>query len=133
MKVTDLMIGDWLHAKGFEVNTRVIGIESNAAWLDDKSVWCRRFEEEIDPIPLTAEILEKNGFKVVNRVGRVEYTMEDYFHVIEIYEYNDMTYWMHSESKEFNLPTARVININYVHELQHALRMCGVEKEIVLI
>ena len=83
----------------------------------------------IKPIPLTAEILEKNGFK---------YDELPKFAVNEITEKTKMTFSYHSGSRtvfvgvnepNFNLTSACVL---YVHELQHILRLSRVEKEIIL-
>lgn len=32
----------------------------------------------------------------------------------------------------YNWDEYRIIRLRYVHQLQHALRLCGIEKEIVL-
>lgn len=82
---------------------------------------------EINSIPLTPEILEKNGFK---KNG----------------EYNE---WNIGERDEYpfigvslNRQSMRVKHLGcdifiegkvvYVHQLQHALRLAGVEKEIIV-
>ena len=85
--------------------------------------------EVIEPIPLTPEILEKNGLEKDNH-GRLfgEYFDEDINRDLEItvdsktgevwWSYNWDEYW--------------IIRLRYVHQLQHALRLCGIEKEIIL-
>ena len=69
----------------------------------------------IEPIPLTAEILEKNGF------------VQDG----ESWWYKDFRIVL-SSSKGVSLVCGRQIKFCYVHELQHALRLCGIDKEIIL-
>lgn len=69
----------------------------------------------IEPIPLTAEILEKNGF-----------VQDD-----ESWWYKDFRIVL-SSSKGVSLVCGRQIKFCYVHELQHALRLCGIEKTIEL-
>lgn len=95
----------------------------------DGGIWF----DYLDPIPLTPEILEKNGFK------RKQKTFE-YFEYkergldIEI-EYFESCICM---DIEWNVPGSwgynrlHSITIENVHELQHALRLCGIEKEIVI-
>ena len=70
----------------------------------------------LQPIPLTPEILEENGFERVNG----EY--QDVFYVYDGIELLiDDVYTLFGQCK---------MPIKYVHELQHALRLCGINKEI---
>lgn len=73
----------------------------------------------IEPIPLTPEILEKNGFKEYNGYGYASnkgYCFEGFYINYDF--------------------TTRIANIdckfNYVHKLQNALKLCGIEKQIKL-
>lgn len=89
----------------------------------------------IEPIPLTAEILEKNGFKKCdgNEWSVFKYEDDDYtkkalYQVLwsadELYlEIDSYT----SRTGEFNR-----MGVEFVHELQHALRLCGITCEIIL-
>lgn len=84
--------------------------------------------EDLSPIPLTPEILEKNGFV------RDEKDEEMYYWNWKISD-NCVSY-----DKETGI--VRIFHVfghlvfalplSYVHELQHALRLCGIEKEIIL-
>ena len=84
-------------------------------------------EEDISPIPLTPEILEKNGFVkqaydgwlISENDGRrlIEYRT-DYF---------DGMLRINYAEEPFSKLT---IKVKYFHELQHALRLCGVEKRL---
>ena len=85
--------------------------------------------EIIRPIPLSVEILEKNGLEKDNH-GRLygEYFDEDVNNDLEI-SVDDKTgeiWW------SYNWDEYWIIRLRYVHELQNALRLCGIEKEIVL-
>ena len=73
------------------------------------------------PIPLTPEILEKNGWEKTP-TGYVFYTDGKKY---------DNSLWYIFGSNTFVVNTAE-FQIKYVHELQHALRLCGIEKEIEL-
>ena len=77
--------------------------------------------EVIHPIPLTPEILKKNGFKY--RHSLAEWVHYNPFPLI------DFTLLTDEEGFHLDLPNAK---IKYVHELQHALRLCNIDKEIVL-
>lgn len=86
--------------------------------------------DQIEPIPLTAEILEKNGWKHDPSVSAVM-TKSSYSLSNDIRRSWDsrnhklyLAILNERESREINIPC------HYVHELQQALRLCGIEKEI---
>ena len=95
------------------------------------------------PIPITPEILEKNGF---NWTGSGDSTMmlstPCRFEGIRYNIYVGLkkkTIEVHSAHPELRTENWRKVNKvslevcgHFVHELQHALRLCGIEKEIVL-
>lgn len=72
---------------------------------------------EIEPIPLTPEILEKNGF----RFSR--------FYGWQIKE-PELTIDFVGDTPHFLLDEIFFCDCPYVHTLQHALRLCGIEKEV---
>ena len=131
MKANELMIGDWVCYDGDEnhecpvridaINTEDAGVEG-----DYYDVW--------EPIPLTPEILKKNRFKY--------YEPYDPEIKTEGYKSNDNRIHIRrektSESDWFCIIYTKgmmeelMLGISYVHELQHALKLCGIEKEIVL-
>lgn len=126
MKAEELMIGDLLivNKEGLCIKkgsvVRVRGIDAdNTFWsgellgsatchpLDntqfDSGIWC----DFLDPIPLTPEILEKNGLSkngvdlaLFDRDGGHDYVCG--------------------------------AKLDSVHELQHVLKLCGINKEIVI-
>lgn len=88
--------------------------------------------DEIVGIPITAEILEKNGFlyKKLKGIGDNEiWRIEDDYYDIDIYEWSDSIWVFRYDCTEMSLPHTQVV-MSYVHELQHAFRLCGIEKEI---
>ena len=137
MEAKELMIGDWVIHRGepaivYEIDEYYQRINTEPDGYD--SIKCIDISE-IEPIPITPEILEKNGWKV--KKGFVQHgnfgdgplmlwhteenkILRNFTHELEI---NDL-----SSYKGFRVR----IECNYVHELQHALRLCGIEKEIVL-
>lgn len=86
--------------------------------------------EELVPIPLTAEILEKNGFETEDAKDG-GFVLCDDFYDIFIYEWSDSIWVVRYESTEMNIPFEQA-TMSYVHELQHFLKSNGVEKEIEL-
>ena len=113
------MIGDWVEC-GINCTGRITQIGG--------TIMCVRLSkgdliieaDEVKPIPLTPEILEKNGFE--------KELSEDNIHYRFILIHDGV---------RFSLLYARSVfqwlgplDFKYVHELQHAMRLCGVEKEI---
>ena len=89
---------------------------------------------QLQPIPLTTEILEKN-FKSKelpdDPYGAYFFGGNDY---IEVYikEYTDGLWQVEIDEIEMDgLPCWRMY-VSDLYELQHALRLCGIDKEIEL-
>ena len=139
MKANELMIGDWVQ----DITPVVIDAISNEdiCTYRDEHGYITANPSNLKPIPLTAEILEKNEFDIAIlnnkepeaylRMGYLndDGEMEDVAYDIIIDHHK--TYWELTIIN--NDKGCRIdININYVHQLQHALRLCGIDKEIVL-
>lgn len=125
MGAKELMVGDWVyrpdcHDQVKEIShTGVIGIDGMRGLISFS---------ELKPIPITKEILEKNGFK---EDGDWVYGDSDSYFIPTYQSGFDIGTWeTHIEPTEGIGDFSG--NLKYVHELQHALRLCGIEKEIVL-
>ena len=129
MKQEELMIGDWVLRNGEPYQIRQLGIFGVNRDGEDypavcvgkpKGIGLIIERNEIVPIPLTPEILKKNGFEEC-RIEEIEY-------------YG----WRLNEnfSLERNAVDTLIwnddVSIHSVHQLQHALRLCGINKEIKL-
>ena len=133
MKANELMIGDWVK---FPIgNEKVIDLP----YIEGRGI-CASFAasatlfpveiEKLEPIPLTAEILEKNGFDVTDSEVAQYHFEEDgqkmHFSLRKMYDkhgkHNGYSFWA------FNILPLVI----YVHELQHALKLCGIDKEITV-
>ena len=131
MKVEELMIGDWIF-DGDNV-AQITGITCDG--IIETTVTETSNIEVIEPIPLTPEILEKNGFENIrdNEVFLLKkLSVNVYLGIyldkdsINIYlQNNDTESWPGYEYYDLFI-------IKYVHELQHALRLYNIDKEIVL-
>lgn len=121
MKANELMIGDWvMTTSGETCKIIMVGQHSpcytNCHTDGDGMYW----PNDLSPIPLTREILEKNGWKeAVLRHWNIE---EDF--ALEKGEDGNMFWFLRGVSL--------VCSLNFVHELQHALKLCRIEKEIKL-
>lgn len=132
MKASDLMIGDY-----FLMNNKCLQI-SSIQELADVHKLCKG-GQKIYPVPITTDILVKNGFEKMpeDKFGRNQYCYAEFLNDIETL---DVTIIENKTNQSYNW-TINISNphsfcgrgfINYVHELQHALRLCRIDKEIVL-
>lgn len=137
MEKKDLMIGDWVqYAQNYYTEKK--GIWSEVYYgrvcsvgllyikVDRGSVAIE--PEIIQPIPLTAEILEKNGFR---NIGGHWYDDAADYYELEVEAYSDSIWRVIYHNTEFNIGDERVF-VSHIHELQHALRLFGIKKEIEL-
>jgi len=123
MKANELMIDDWmlLHDVPFQVTSiyakngaREIGFGNKEDfWVDISNV---------EPIKITPEILEKNGWEK-RPTGYVFYT--------DGKRYDNSLWYIFGSSNTFVVDTAE-FQINYVHELQHILKILNIDKEIII-
>lgn len=112
MKAKELMFGDWVYDTEDERTYRVDG-----ALFE----FCREWDK-IQPIPLTAEMLEKNGFTLHGKT----YVLELNGAEIRWRRTDGYT----SITAPSNLKIGGFCSIAngyfcFVHFLQHALRLCG--------
>ena len=121
MKAADLMIGDWV-GRVFD-DKRIIEDYRQVDWIRTGEIgmrYCKVWSIGcIEPIPLTHEILEKNGFWVMEKVdnGAEEY----------IAYATDGLIFHYNRDNDYYFPNTP-ISWKYVHELQHALRLCGLDE-----
>ena len=136
MKANELMIGDWVHCPSLVDEVENDNGNMQIKQLRIADLDCDSFKElqynEIEPIPLTTEILLKNGFKTNGNGITAAFCSEDKHAILEIsehYHYDEIKieggfYWTYCEHD--------IIRLRYVHDLQHALKLCGIEKQIEL-
>ena len=138
MKAIELQIGDYVNYRGQIIKVTSLynkGGSNEVGWSDKECVWVNA--DNVEPIPLTTEILEKNGFvanKHVYPYPFYEYiNEEDKLKIgFAFPQGNKTSYkepWVYIDSENFLIVHLPCI---YVHQLQHALRICRIEKEIVL-
>lgn len=128
MKANDLMIGDWVAFRGRPYQYTAQDIATMAE-CEEKGI-----ATDTTPIPITPEILEKNGFERTDcGGGAIIYTFsdDDEYYALAIDEYTDSIWRVEYTNCEMPFPLVRIM-VLFVHELQHALRLFGVEKEIEL-
>ncbi len=125
MKIEELGIGDWVRHTFYEENVRIVRIYGDSERVLTErgklSISCHL--NHFEPIPLTPEILEKNGE-----------TNKDYLAwliakrvVVEKEPTGEYSVHIYDAAIDKVLVTARA---QHVHQLQHALRLAGIDKEI---
>ena len=135
MKAEKLMIGDWvynIHNRQYE---QVKAIEQTRVTLAYNDLYDY---DEIEPIPLAPEILEKNGFVLREGCTSAWDLHLDGCYSIHISGNNKIVpmsltiYVPSGYSPNGSKRQIDEMSVSYVHKLQHALRLCSVEKEIEL-
>lgn len=132
MKAEKLMIGDWLYFNEEEFDYVPVQVESltmgDIFVKNENNPLCYEADaKDLEYIPLTAEILEKNGFAH-------EHSYEEGI-AIEKFCINGMRIDQLAEDLFVWICPATnngILTFHYVHELQHALRLCKIDKEIEL-
>ena len=141
MKATDLMIADWVlisvwGCKPFP--SKVTSINYNSYQGKDFVDWIDTEDEEeirmyaVQPIPLTPEILEKNFGKYYNRGGFRCYSCSKDEKIHYMIENRSPSAAPDNRIVFCRVPDIYICDVNYVHELQHALKLCKINKEIIL-
>ena len=157
IKISDLSVGDWvgygmahLKIEGDDIATAFVKKMQQPARIksilgDQDLVLAEVMTEDdfgaiylkmehIRPIPITAEILGKNGWSFDGMYAGLRITenchLEYYFHEHRLRK------WWHGVDEWQN--HAKVTDLTFVahcysvHQLQHALRLAGLDKEINL-
>lgn len=80
--------------------------------------------KELYPIPLTTEILEKNGFME----DKAETYVKSYFFPVDKDNMSTRGFRLEVGNTTFYITDHTLMPIRYVHELQHALRLMGMSE-----
>lgn len=145
MRIEELSISDWVCAEqlcGVHNEPRltppmkVVGLGESWVNLEIDSEQGDPFEFEpceIRGVTITPEILEKNGFVKESDVGYERFEWRENGSVAITLNRDSF-----SKSETFVLTTFKIgingwlLKIEHVHQLQHAIRLAGIEKEIEL-
>ena len=128
----DLMVGDWVYNTNNKKPEQVCEILERMVMLAYNDLYNY---DEIEPIPITPEILEKNGMHLYNRKTNnlmEECNHSDVFEEDDNYRVELSLDYDGSIRWTINGDEYTIMPLNYVHQLQHALRLCGITREIIL-
>ena len=155
MDIKELMIGDLvyskvhrlnykLEAKDVDVLAKVVSVSEDTITIelvnpfsDDSKYRIIQNLDSITPIPITEEILKKNGFKDYFESGfSKEYALR-----LQMDDFDEVSFWVEipksgnymkfsytpiGYSTRFSLARRGL----YIHDLQHALRMCYINIDL---
>lgn len=119
MKIDDLMIGDWLcwNSEGKKYPYPITAEDFTKGDISD-----------LEPIPLTKEILLKSGFKEFCGGSIIKELSEDEIPTLYVWENNSIYVVDYCSLNKYTY----IKDCKYVHEFQHELKSCGIKKHIVL-
>lgn len=90
--------------------------------------YCCIDAQYLDPIPLTVDILKKNGFKMASSEVK-KYILWENKYTMFAKDIDNGAWAIDIFSKECKLAYQSAI-VYHVHQLQQWLRFCGIEREI---
>ena len=130
MKLDELMVGDWVYLEDGETLVKIIALPGKSLvtlQTKDENI-TTSFCEELKPVPLSEDILSKNGFEVTmegtNYSGR--------FVIYQNRSITDFNFYYNVSDHRLLLEDHCKIRICNVHELQNFMRMIKCEKQIEL-
>lgn len=135
MKATELQIGDYVDYRGQIIKVTSLydkGGSNEVGWSDKESVWVNA--DNVKPIPLEKIHLTKNGFKAREETDDTEFYYYDCYEINvsfdEGLQEDDIppVIFLTIEFAEKSI----AMSIEYVHELQQAMRIMGCYKTIEL-
>ena len=149
MRIEELSIGDWVCAKLAKWERddadmtpplqikRINGIERHNLYVDlfnptNNTIEHSAFVGDLIPIPLTPEILEKNGFEFKHaglEFDHYDLTLENGMSLLLSFNRDEHYYLMYETKGERGMHQIDC-PLGSVHQLQHALRLAGIEREI---
>lgn len=126
MKASELMLSDYLSYEGQRI--KVASITKKKVGYHVKDNENRMYYARLcdcKPIPITTEILEKNGWESMKN-GSGDFILTNPM------VGNDATITKTINGYAMLHGVFNGLSVHYVHELQHVLRLCKIKKEIIL-
>lgn len=127
MKAENLMTGDWVQNQDGLIKGRIVNID---AYQNRVEFGAHTIDADfVYPIPLTSEILEKNSFLEVESIEYPSHSVGISF----LYRNTSEGLRIFVQNACAGGPTCTMIKTcKYVHEVQHMIKMCDIERTFVL-
>lgn len=148
LKISEISVGDWVRYKGKECTIASIYMAAEGypheVALTYQGICCGcAYIDHLEPIPITAEMLEQNGFTRRNSefpiyeyttlLGKILRTTQ-----VHLTTPQSINVFLHDTTIERGYYHREKTSVHilrdelYVHDLQRALRLAGLDKEINL-
>lgn len=140
IKVEDLSVGDWVRVRMCKCDyddhdtlyAKVLSIVGNSVGVcyDNSGIVMRAFVDDLQPIPITAEVLENNGFEQNSNCLDYRFIIGNIYCLIS----KGIKCWyvnVYDISDSPHTPIFKA-HIIHIHEFQRVLRLAKVGKGIVL-
>ena len=128
MKVKELKIGDWVLAGGspIKIDELVEGIDALTLYDDETNEVKDYSYDDLSPIPLTSEILEKNGWKEDDEIWGID----NAFGQLHIEFFSNGKEIEAMVSVTDNRDVCCLKQIKHIHQLQHILWALGMDDDL---
>lgn len=127
IKITDLSIGNLVEYDREHYRVIQIDEESQHVLISGLSGVKDKHIDYIEPIYIKSEILQRNGFVDEEMLGYDDFTTDNLY----ITRQHGDKYWSLRIFVDNIVPKVRC-SIQHLHQLQNALRLAGLDKEIEL-
>lgn len=124
----ELQIGDFVLYGGEVFTVRQVSDIQGEAKFVCENEHETLFTDSVEPIPLTAEILEKNGFKLISeedKMYRLNLTEDESVAITA--DFNSDEPYVHARNNCYHVSP----RCFHVHQLQNALRAIGIYVDVV--
>ena len=132
LKISDLSVGDWVRWEVYDktYDMLVSAVTDRRIYGLHDGIEYSMLLTQIYPIPITAEVLEKNGFVKKNYDNG---KMWDWWcDNVLVRKYADEDIYRFIVALNSKHYTTTMVVGKHTHQLQHALSLAGVDKEINL-
>lgn len=131
MKVNELMVGNLILSPSGKI-TKVFGVSEELFMVNHISDSCQgKTLEDWNPIPITEEFLDRNGFK--NRYNiAYEREIDGYYIEIQLEYANMGDEYVNCHIDNCSRCTVASADIQYVHQLQNLLSIMDIKFDIKL-
>ena len=138
MRLEELMIGNWVRDKEHK---KICQVYSIGIWVDGNGEIMVSVKEldgtlkeckidELEGVELTPEILEKNGWEAFHRWKNMKGILIDVYY--QHFNKGIIDILFKDNSIEVYCEDVLDIFVTSIHQLQNALRLIGIDKEIVI-
>lgn len=130
MKCKELMVGDWITNED-KIPMQIYSVYGNCTYADDykSALWEFRDKEyEPQPIEITEELLEANGwdvfrYKIEDDIP-TDCSKEENGNVLE-WKNEELSIWLDYKPGDDGVYADILVPCKYVHQLQQVLRLAG--------